>query len=328
MMGLGRLRRPIRSSAELVVACALTATSLVVAASPAHAAHRDATNGTLVFADAHHTHTALFLVDLPTTTPSLFVHARHADLSLPSWSPDGGTIAAVRHSVSPQGHDRYTVKLIDVATKTRRRLTDPVKQPIQSIDWSPTGDQLLISRGKAGLFTVDADGSNLTRISSAPAGQASWSPAGDEIAYADYAASTPDNTLIHIITAAGQPIGTVAAPDSPPYDWDFDRAPFWSSDGQAIYFTSATLEGSDRTYDLDSVQTDGSDRVDTGLPGYGTVLTGSDGSYVYLNAVVSQQCICVDHYEPEWVDATGEQHTIATRGSEFDWTAAPLAQVS
>ena len=113
-------------------------------------------------------------------------------------------------------------------------------QLVQGTDpaWSPDGKRLAFTANYAGnndIYTMDANGGNLTQITFSPSDdrEPCWSPDGNWIAFASDRAGNPD---IWIIGAdGGEMIQLTTFPS-------FDAAPAWSRDGY-IYFHSNREQG-------------------------------------------------------------------------------------
>jgi len=95
--------------------------------------------------------------------------------SNPAWSPDGSTIAFDRlieaddtyrvHLVRPDGTD-----LLDLTPNLAHWATDP--------SWSPDGTRIVFDGGNWGIYTMNADGSDVTIIdpTTDSAGDPDWRP--------------------------------------------------------------------------------------------------------------------------------------------------------
>ena len=85
--------------------------------------------------------------------------------------------------------------------------------------------------GNPEIYIMDADGSNVTRLTNNPGsdGSPTWSPDGMRIAFAS---SRDDNTDIYIMNADGSNVTRLTT------DPANDRGPSWSPDGSMIAFDS------------------------------------------------------------------------------------------
>jgi len=124
----------------------------------------------------------------------------------------------------------YTVNLDGTFLKQLVQGTDPA--------WSPDGRRLAFTANYAGnndIYTMDANGGNLTQITFSPSDdrEPCWSPDGNWIAFASDRAGNPD---IWISRADGGEVIQLTTFPS------FDAAPAWSRDGY-IYFHSNREEG-------------------------------------------------------------------------------------
>jgi len=171
----------------------------------------------------------------------------HPDFQ-PAWSPNGATIAFTSLHVAQSHFDQiYTM---DARGKHRVRLTDLAKGNAQEPTWSPDGQAIAFSVSYGGaiddeIFVVNADGSNLVRLTnnSAADSDPAWSPDGSRIAFvrdASIRLMDPDGRNVQRIT----PDAMLA----------FD--PAWSPDGRRIAFTGWPANGGEA--DLYVMRPDGS----------------------------------------------------------------------
>jgi Tol biopolymer transport system component len=140
-----------------------------------------------------------------------------------SWSPDGSRIAFSRDSGTRGTQSLWAV---DTTGGKLRRLTDCQSCADVSPDWAPSGQLIVFNRIGEGLYTVRADGSQLTRIThSAAASNPQWSPDGHQIAF-------DGNDEIFIVDADGsdQKLLLAGTAGSGP------GVPSWSPDGTKLAF--------------------------------------------------------------------------------------------
>jgi Tol biopolymer transport system component len=98
----------------------------------------------------------------------------------PAWSPDGASIAfaSVRDGAAWQ---IYRVSL----SGGLRQLTTNGDRQSSAPAWSPDGLKIVFSSG-SGLYTMNADGSNQSRLTTSPTGfdnDPAWSPDGKKIVF-------------------------------------------------------------------------------------------------------------------------------------------------
>jgi dipeptidyl aminopeptidase/acylaminoacyl peptidase len=122
-----------------------------------------------------------------------------------AWSPDGGTIAATLAGIV----------LVDVATGRLTRLTSN-RNDVQPT-WSDDGRRITFVRGFGsgiGLWVMDADGTSLARLTTAPAepgdhwsedGVPVWSPDGSTILFTRRIAGTTFGDVWQVPSAGGTP---------------------------------------------------------------------------------------------------------------------------
>lgn len=111
---------------------------------------------------------------IPITTPPSFAFTDET----PAWSPDGQTIAFARYD-DDTGSSR--IFLIRPDGKAQKQLT---QVDSYNPSWSPDGHRIVFD-DRGDLYVINADGSDLQRLTSAPQKEfdPAWSPTGRIIAF-------------------------------------------------------------------------------------------------------------------------------------------------
>lgn len=173
----------------------------------------------------------------------------------PRQSPDGKSILFYRSLVSDRpstgGHnnnyDNAALWSLDLQTQTMTELISKNENGWNAqgvVDWAPDGSTLIMaaiegSSNRWHLYTTNADGSNVVKISSRSSLflDPSWSPDGSQIVYAafppDYNGIDLARLEIYIADANGQ--NEIRLTDDNLRDHD----PYWSPDGSTIAFETA-----------------------------------------------------------------------------------------
>ena len=180
------------------------------------------------------------------------------------WSPDGTALAL--HVI--RGEERIVLQ--DAATAERTlivRVNDvPGAEQFESIAFGPTGDALLFcvrtGRSRTALYTVDADGSNLTAVSDRSDCYADWSSTNRIVAtsratgiVSRIVTMDPDGTDRLLVVSV--PLGSLGE--------GLSVAPSWAPDG-SVFVYAARTDPRSTSQDLYVVSGDGSGR---------TLLTGT-----------------------------------------------------
>jgi TolB protein len=150
--------------------------------------------------------------------------------SIPTSSPLAPPTAELIHS--PGAPPVPDIAIPAAQTSAALPATTPTMPPTPSTTRSTSQTALprLVFRAD-GLYTIDADGANLTRLTTHPQDQLpAWSPDGQRIAFASDRTST--NMDIFVINTDGTGLTQLTS------DQAMDNFPTWSPDGQYIAFTS------------------------------------------------------------------------------------------
>jgi Tol biopolymer transport system component len=167
-----------------------------------------------------------------------------------AWSPDGSRIAYLDAIPAERG--------IYVANPNG---SDPVRLTHGANDawpsWSPDGSKIVFSgsadepslrtcepgadfRCPTDIYVIDADGTDLTRLTDDPAPeyQPTWSPSGDRIAFVRSSGGTAGEApLIFTMAVDGSDIRKVSSGEG-----GSDSSPSWSPDGSRIAFVGFRFE--------------------------------------------------------------------------------------
>jgi Tol biopolymer transport system component len=165
----------------------------------------------------------------------------------PAWSPDGSKIALT----SSAGTSDLEIWVMQPDGSGMSQLThtgfavDP--------DWSPDGTRITFTAHgpfEFDIFVMNADGSDVTRLTTDPAsdGGAVWSPDGSQIAFSN---SRGGIYQVYVMNADGTRVTQLTFGPST------NSAPAWSPDGSKIAFVSERM-GTSRLYMMNP---DGTDQV-------------------------------------------------------------------
>jgi len=209
--------------------------------------------GRIAFASTRDGNNEIYVMDTNGANVTRLTNEPSLD-SNPAWSSDGRRIAFMSYR-----DGNYEVYVMGTDGSNVARLTnDPAWDGEPA--WSPDGTHIAFTSSRddpdpAGcypncrleIYAMDADGSNVTRLTGDPAvdwGPA-WSPDGRRIAFTS---ERDGNTDIYVMDADGSNV--IPLTNAP----SWDGGPAWSPDGRRIAFASDR----DSNYEIYVMDTDGS----------------------------------------------------------------------
>jgi Tol biopolymer transport system component len=207
-----------------VGACAVSATALVAASSAA--CGRDEASvpsGTIAVASSADFRTVFLLSPSGPTVrrvraPDIMLGLR-ADLS------SSGRRIAIAGSKG--------IWILSRTGSNARRL--PIVRPSAThqpdwVTWAPTGRELVFSRGE-GLFTVNASGTMLRKLSNGPVYAPDWSPSGDHIVFVRDPADSTGVGVIQSVGIDGRDVHSITVGGHPDVSPDGSTVAFAKGDG-------------------------------------------------------------------------------------------------
>ncbi len=190
-----------------------------------------------------------------TTTPSgtnlaPLLARTDAQLTEPSWSPDGRRVAFVAMSAANVGG----IFVADAAGKHVGRLTRAESSPTNTVldahpRWSPDGKRIVFHRYRDAGSTIYVMNANGTGLRSLGRGfEPAWAPDGKKIVFADK--TSGDTWHIAVMSAAGANRSQLTAGPAS------DNNPQWSPNGKLIVIQSTIADN----VDIYVIRADGSGR--------------------------------------------------------------------
>jgi Tol biopolymer transport system component len=167
-----------------------------------------------------------------------------------SWSPSGDRLAAAL-GVCDLGKCRVDIHVIVLGPSGAQSVMNVTPDAFADRNpaWSPGGTRIAFDTSRDGnndVFTMDVDGSNLTRLTTHPAsdGDPNWAPSGSAIAFTS---SRDGEDMVYTMNADGtaQTRRSLAGRS---------RQPAWSPNGTRIVFSGVRAEG---TFGLYTIPADG-----------------------------------------------------------------------
>jgi WD40 repeat protein len=181
--------------------------------------------GRVVFASDRHRNVDIQTLDLPggrlhrlTTTPAV-------DLS-PAWAPDGRRLA---FRSDRDGNDE--IYAMNADGTGLHRITDTLGISTAG-GWSPDGTQIVVASSReqdsggvsscGEIFTIDADGSQLVKLTDGPARdcQSSWSPDGRHILFSSDRAHPGGDSDLYVMNRDGSAITRLTHSDAEEQETD------------------------------------------------------------------------------------------------------------
>ncbi|MBI5636657.1 MAG: Tol-Pal system beta propeller repeat protein TolB [Nitrospinae bacterium] len=173
-------------------------------------------------------HKELFIMDYDGYNQQQITKVNSIIIS-PDWAPSGGKLLFTSfHMKRPAIYmlDLHSGKITAIGSNTGQSQSAPA--------WSPDGKTIAFTQalnGNSDIYTINADGTGLRRLTDADSIETSptWSPDGKKIAFVSDSAGTPQ---IYIMNADG------SGKERFTFNGDYNADPAWSPRGDKIAFTS------------------------------------------------------------------------------------------
>jgi Tol biopolymer transport system component len=188
-------------------------------------------------------HGSLYVMNADGSNP-IFLAAGY----YPDWSPDGSKIVFVNDLDNYFDGDRLAV--INSTGSNQAGLTN---EPGIYPAWSPNGDHIAFvlyipDRQHPALYVMNADGSNLTRMSTIQwlnVGPPTWSPDSNWLAFYGEDPDAPSPGL-YMINRDGSGLAQLIVSDG------YGYLPTWSPVGNKIAFTNFMMAGNSEIYVIEA----------------------------------------------------------------------------
>lgn len=151
--------------------------------------------------------------------------------AFPAWSPDGNAILYMSYLFRRSPHLFRSVRGGDSKAGRLLQSLDPTRAVYRGV-YDPTGNRLAVVisvDGAPEIFTVDADGANLRRLTNHKAIDVSpsWSPDGKRLAFVSDRTGAPQ---VYLMNADGSGQKRLT------FQGSYNTAPAWSPDGRWIAY--------------------------------------------------------------------------------------------
>jgi Tol biopolymer transport system component len=151
----------------------------------------------------------------------------------PTWSPDGRRLAFPEYG---------GIAIMDVDSLEVTHLTNLGRQA-GCPTWSPDEQRLVLcvlgkQDNEDGLYVVNADGSNLTRLTNGNDWEPDWSPDGRHIVFLHSETPFSSQTLRVVEADGGNPMDILPGEQE---GWSLRGSPKWSPDSQRIIVVASHL---------------------------------------------------------------------------------------